>query len=74
MVVRVLCARRGQELAGSAGREGYLDAAQADVEVDVVFEDEGRLKARVEEPESESASTYSTKTVRLGVAAKTELG
>jgi hypothetical protein len=50
VVVRVLCARRRQELAGGAGGEGYLDAAQADIEVDVVFEDEGRLEAGVEEP------------------------
>jgi hypothetical protein len=50
VVVRVLCARRRQELAGSACREWYLDAAQADVEINVVFEDECRLQAGVEEP------------------------
>jgi hypothetical protein len=50
VVVRVLCARQRQELAGSACREWYLDAAQADVEIDVVLEDEGRLQAGVEEP------------------------
>ena len=48
-----------QELAGSACGERYLDAAQANVPVDVVLEDEGRLKARVEEPVKQVSTRFS---------------
>lgn len=42
---RVLSAWWRKELSGSACRKGYLDTAQADVPIDVVFEDESRLEA-----------------------------
>ncbi|KAH8626593.1 hypothetical protein IG631_18611 [Alternaria alternata] len=48
--VGVLGARRGKELAGSACRERNLLAAQTNVPVDVVFENESRLEARIEKP------------------------
>ena len=48
--VGVLGTRRRKELAGGACCEGYLDAAQTEVPVDVVFEDESRLEARIEKP------------------------
>jgi hypothetical protein len=48
--IRVLGARRRKELAGGACRKRNLDAAQANVPVDVVLENESRLEARVEKP------------------------
>ena len=42
---RVLSAWWRKELAGSACRKGYLDAAQADVPIDVVFENQSCLEA-----------------------------
>ena len=39
-----------EQLAGSLGGERDLDTAQTDVPVDVVFEDESRLAARLDEP------------------------
>jgi hypothetical protein len=48
--VGVLGTGRRKELAGGACCKGYLDAAQADVPVDVVFENESRLEVRIEKP------------------------
>jgi hypothetical protein len=69
VVVRVLGARWGKELARGAGGKGYLDAAQADIEVDVVLEDEGRLEPGVEEPVNELAVLLTCRPC----AAKTEM-
>ena len=46
----VVRARRRQELACSACRKGNLNTAQANVPVDIVFEYECGLEARIEEP------------------------
>jgi hypothetical protein len=38
------------KLAHGTGGEGYLNATQTDVKVDIVFQDECSFQARVEEP------------------------
>jgi hypothetical protein len=54
---RVLVAHGRKELAGSTCGKRYLDAAKANIPVDIVFEYECSLQARIEKPGSESAGT-----------------
>ena len=50
-----------QELADSTCRKRDLSAAETDVPVDVVFEDEGGLEARIEEPGHSKSATRQSK-------------